>query len=164
MRALLICFIASLTLTACATNTSVRNDYTLYLVRHAEKVPDDSNDPVLNDAGKARANKLAESLQSKSIRSIWSSDYQRTRETAAPLAKHLRLKVMTYAAGEPEKLQMQLEKRHENALIVGHSNTIPELARILCNCEVADMEETEYDRLIVIVVHNGKAQLQSLTQ
>lgn len=164
MRALLIGFIASLVLAACATGTSARSDYTLYLVRHAEKVADDSSDPDLTAAGRTRAIELAESLQQKGIRTIWSSDYQRTRETAAPLARQLGLKVRTYDPGEPKELQMQLEKRHESALIVGHSNTIPQLARILCNCKVAAMEETEYDRLIVIRVHAGKVQLQTRRQ
>lgn len=174
MRALLMSFVAGLVLAACApgvsatgTSTagaSARSDYTLYLVRHAEKVADDSHDPDLTAAGRERAAELAESLQQKGIRTIWSSDYQRTRKTAAPLAKQLGLKVRTYDPGEPAALKIQLEKRHESALIVGHSNTIPQLARILCNCKVADMEETEYDRLIVIRVHDSKAELQTLRQ
>lgn len=92
MRALLICFwtgllVSSLLLTACATHTGSRDDYTFYLVRHAEKVADDSNDPDLTAAGREQAVKIATRLKNKGITDIWSSDYQRTRETAAPPAK-----------------------------------------------------------------------------
>jgi len=169
MRALLICcwtglLATSLLLSACATNTGASSDYTLYLMRHAEKVADNSKDPDLTDAGKTRADNIAERLQDKGIRDVWSSDYQRTRETAAPLAKELGLKVKIYDPKDQSKLITQLKKRHQNALIVGHSNTIPELADMLCNCDVAEMEEAEYNRLIVIHMLNGKAELQTLSQ
>jgi broad specificity phosphatase PhoE len=164
MRALLICLIAGLMLSACASSTHARDEYTLYLVRHAEKVTDGSRDPDLTDAGRARAIKIAARLENKGIEDIWSSDYQRTRETAAALAKELGLEIKIYNPGEQDKLLAQLKERHNNALIVGHSNTIPELARLLCACEVADMEETEYDRLIVVSISNGEVVLQTLKQ
>ena len=37
-----------------------------------------------------------------------------------------------------------------NAVVVGHSNTIPALAAMLCECEVAPMEDTDYERSFLI--------------
>ncbi len=164
MRALLICLIASLLLSACATTDNSNNDYTLYLVRHAEKVADGTRDPDLTGPGRARADAIAARLQNKEIGDIWSSDYQRTRETAAPLARELGLQIRIYNPKEQNNLIAQLKERQHNALIAGHSNTIPELARLLCDCEVSDIEETEYDRFIVIQMRDGKVELSTMTQ
>ena len=58
----------------------------------------------------------------------------------------------------------RLLARQDNTLVVGHSNTIPELARLLCECAIADMEETEYDRLIVISIDGKEVQVRTLNQ
>ena len=46
----------------------------------------------------------------------------------------------------------------------GHSNTIPELARMLCECEIAVMDESEYDRLIMITVEDAQIHVETLNQ
>lgn len=164
-NSLLVCLVVTCALlSARASNGNPSDDYTLYLVRHAEKVADGSKDPNLTDAGRERADNIAERLQNKGIEDVWSSDYQRTRNTAGPLAAQLGLELEIYNPKNQTEFLTQLQQRHNNALIVGHSNTIPELARMLCQCEVGDMDETEYDRLIVIDVLNGQPKLQSLRQ
>jgi broad specificity phosphatase PhoE len=164
MRSLLILLILASALLGCANAKETPDEYTLYLVRHAEKETVDSKDPALTSAGQLRAEELAARLRNKDIEDVWSSDYKRTRDTAAPLAAELDIEVKIYNPEEPETLITALHQLQRNALIVGHSNTIPELARLLCQCPVADMEETEYDRLLVISVQNGTASLESLIQ
>ena len=45
-------------------------------------------------------------------------------------------------------------------LIVGHSNTLPQLARVLCKCEVADMDEAVYGiRYTIRFDANGRPSL-----
>jgi phosphohistidine phosphatase SixA len=141
-----------------------KENYTVYLLRHAEKQADGSKDPALTDTGKTRAKKMAKWLQDKSVTDVWSSDYIRTRDTAGPLITELDLQLHIYDPSDLEDLAMQLTQRRHNAVVVGHSNTTPELARLLCDCEVSDMEETEYDRLIVLSVANGKAAIETLKQ
>ena len=63
----------------------------------------------------------------------------------------------------PVLVEDLLENRR-NALVVGHSNTTPELARLLCQCVIADMEDSEYDRLIVVSISAGKARAETLVQ
>lgn len=143
---------------------SQSNDYTLYLVRHAEKQADDSRDPVLTEVGRQRSLKLANWLADKNIADVWSSDYIRTRDTAAPLTSSLGLTLNIYDPRDQSMLAGQLSERRHNALIVGHSNTIPELARLLCHCTISDMDDTEYERIIMITFSDDKPTTKTLLQ
>jgi len=138
--------------------------FTLYLVRHAEKQQDGSDDPALTHAGEMRSQQLANWLKDKEIEVIWSSDYQRTRNTARPVLKQLGLSLDLYDPGEQAGFARNLLAGQNNALVVGHSNTIPELARLLCECTITDMDESEHDRLIVIAVINGVVTVETLQQ
>ena len=154
-------------LLACCLASPVAADddaFTLYLVRHAEKQTDGGRDPALTKAGKLRAEQLATWLIDKGIKNIWSSDYQRTRDTALPLAEKLGLELKIYDPRNQPLLGGHLLARRHNALVVGHSNTIPELARMLCECEMADMDESEYERLIVISIDGGQIHTDTLNQ
>lgn len=126
--------------------------FTLYLVRHAEKQLAGGRDPNLSAPGEQRAKRLAQWLLEKNIEAIWSSDFRRTRDTARPLQVKLGLELNIYAPREQPALVKVLQHRQRNALVVGHSNTIPELARLLCACSIADMDESEYGRLIIITI------------
>jgi len=152
------CFIGN------ATAADKDSSYTLYLVRHAEKQADGSRDPALTEIGKHRSEQLAVWLQDKNITETWSSDYKRTRDTAKPLATGLGLELTIYDPGNLPDLVKKLRRHQRTALIVGHSNTTPELARLLCNCFVEDMDESEYDRLIVISISNTETRVRTLQQ
>ena len=73
----------------------------IYLVRHAEKQADGTANPSLTKQGLQRANNLAQQLKDKNIVAVYSTSYNRTQQTAAPLAKLLGLDVQTY---DPRKL------------------------------------------------------------
>jgi len=161
-------FLLTLLIACCFSSSVVAEDtssrYKLYLIRHAEKEPDGSRDPVLTEAGKQRSEQLAKWFQDKDIKDIWSSDYHRTRDTVKPLLKNLGLALNNYDPGNQSVLVNQLHDRQRNALIVGHSNTIPELARLLCKCKIADMDDSEHDRLIVVAVVDGATMIGTLQQ
>ncbi|MGB3627217.1 MAG: phosphoglycerate mutase family protein [Henriciella sp.] len=124
-------------------------EYTLYLVRHAEKQAGD--DPALTETGAARAEALADLLEGESIEAVWSSNYTRTRDTAAPLAERLDLNVRLYDASDLSGLAEQLKADAQTALVVGHSNTTPNLAEALGGDAGTPIDEpTEYDRLYVL--------------
>jgi broad specificity phosphatase PhoE len=149
-----------------ANTISLADDdaFTLYLVRHAEKQADGSHDPALTTDGEQRAKRLATWLSDKDIEDIYSSSYRRTVATAQPVATELGLLLFIYDPGNQPLLVERLLTRQDNALVVGHSNTIPELARMLCKCEIADMDEGEYDRLIVITIEGNQARTKTLNQ
>ena len=129
----------------------------IYLVRHAEKVTAASKDPALTEIGTHRARNLADVLRSAGITKIYSSDYTRTRDTAAPLAEHLGLELQIYDPKALEPFATELLELQENALVVGHSNTTPELAEMMGgDGGTPIVEGWEYDRLYLLQTENGK--------
>jgi len=156
---LLVCCLA-----ACTAAPGTKDDYTLYLVRHAEKQADGSRDPELTGAGRRRSENLSEWLADKDIRDVWSSDYKRTRDTARPTLSRLGLDLIIYDPRDLTTLSATLLSNQKNALVVGHSNTTPELARLLCTCDIDDMDDSEYDRLIVISILDGEPHAKTITQ
>lgn len=146
---------------------------TAYLVRHAEKVTDgdgmivaDPKDPPLTKEGRARAVQLADLLKDAGITAIWSSDYTRTRETAAPLARELGLEVQVYDPRDLEALAATLRSTpKQTVLVVGHSNTTPQLSEALGGDSGAPIDETsEYDRLYVVDLKSGETEIRRFGQ
>ncbi len=125
---------------------------TYFLVRHAEKTKE--KNPGLTEAGMARAAKLAALLDGLKIDQIMSTDYRRTQETAAPLAKAKKLSVQSYDPKMQKDLFTDLTVfNKQNVLVVGHSNTIPKLANILIGKEViAEYDHEDYSQLLIISI------------
>lgn len=125
---------------------------TLILVRHAEKASDGTRDPALTPEGTARAERLAELLADAGIDAVYSTPYQRTRQTAAPTAEALGQEVVTYKV-QGEALADTLLRRHpgQKVLVVGHSNTVPQLLNALVGEERFEwLREQEFDALFVV--------------
>ena len=122
----------------------------LFLVRHAEK--GDGADPPLTEAGQRRAQTLARMLAESGIGHIHSTDYVRTRETAAPVAERLGLEVRIYDPARLEELADKLLHEGGRHLVVGHSNTTPELVSVLGGDPGEPIEDAwEYDRLYLVI-------------
>lgn len=123
---------------------------TIFLVRHAEKAQGgDAKDPELSDLGRARADSLVTALKDAEITSIFVTDLKRTRQTAEPLARALHLELTVVSAQDTAALVAKLKETKGNALVVGHSNTIPEIMKALGAPLVYAIEEADYDNLFV---------------
>ncbi len=124
----------------------------VFLVRHAEKVDSDS-DPGLSAAGRERVAVLVDILRDAEIEFVHSSDYNRTRESATPIADARALDVKLYDPRDLPALAKQLRSSGGRHLVVGHSNTTPELVRLLGGDPVSAIDDrSEYDRLYVVTV------------
>jgi len=124
----------------------------VFLVRHAEKV-DQSRDPDLSVEGYSRADALALTLADAKIEQVHSSDYIRTRYTAAPVADLFDLEINLYDPSDLYTLAGELEAKGGRHLVVGHSNTTPDLVELLGGEPgPAIVEETEYDRLYILTI------------
>ena len=123
----------------------------IYLVRHAEKLTG-TKDPGLTQYGQTRALELARVLQDEPIAAIFSSQYRRAAETAQPLAAYLSLEVRQYDAGNAESLKTKVlaEYSGQSVLIVGHSNTLDDIAAAFGVQGMRDLDESMYDRLFVV--------------
>ena len=133
-----------------ACGTTVRRDtapLTFVVVRHAEKATDDPENPGLSAAGRARATALAERLRDAPLVAAYATEFRRTQQTAQPAAALHGVPVQAYfARGPAAEVVAQWRQAHDagTVLVVGHSNTVPQLARALCACEVPDMDEAVY--------------------
>ncbi|MEL6140909.1 MAG: phosphoglycerate mutase family protein [Bacteroidota bacterium] len=126
---------------------------TFILVRHAEK--DYGDDPLLTAAGTARAERLKEMLTRVDLDAVYSTDTKRTMATARPAAEYHDLKIQEYSPFELTALATRLRTRHrgETVLVVGHSNTTPELTGILDRKgDYPRFSELDYTNFYVISV------------
>jgi broad specificity phosphatase PhoE len=135
-------------------------DTIVVIVRHAEKAADDPKDPSLSEAGQARAQRLATALQGLPLQHAVSTQYKRTHDTAAPAAKangievHVKPVDASNQATYARDLAAHIRKDHagQNLLLVGHSNTVPELVQALTGKDAAPMGDDEYDRIYVVTL------------
>ena len=139
---------------------AMANEFTVYVVRHAEKAPAES-DPPLSEQGHKRALVLAEMLKKADIQALYSTPYRRTQQTAQPLAAALDLSVQDYRPGAADELIQKLKAAANNALVVGHSNTVPKLVRALGG-HSEDLTEQDYGDLFVLTFTPSDDAVQQL--
>lgn len=140
---------ALLGLVACSTMSPspAPGTVTFVVVRHAEKATDDPRDPSLSEAGQASARRLVDALAGTPPTAIYATQYRRTQLTAQPTAQAYRLPVDEYQAQlAAETLARQLRQTHTSGvvLVVGHSNTVPQIATALSGVPVPPMDESVY--------------------
>jgi broad specificity phosphatase PhoE len=141
--------VASLLL--CVAISEASAQATIFIVRHAEKA-DDTKDPDLSPAGRARAEALAKVLRDANITAIYATEFKRTQETAAPLAHALGIEVTIVPAAAIADLATKLKSASGNALVVGHANTIPDLIKTLGIAAPLTLADADYDNLFIVVL------------
>jgi phosphohistidine phosphatase SixA len=117
--------IALLALAACATTTASEPP-PIYVMRHLN-TPAGERDPDLLPEGQQIAAFLPEWFGRQRMRAIYVSDFKRTRQTAAPLAARLGLTPIVYDPADTPGLIARVRAGPLPALIVGHSNTVPDI-------------------------------------
>ena len=157
-------FIAFAAISACAppvVQTSSALDpagtTTVIVVRHAEKAAEPANDPPLTSAGQARAAALVDALRAFPVKAVVSTDFARTRSTAAPLAASRGLTTELVDARAPDHARavaagVLARHRGETVVVVGHSNTVPDIVAALGAPKPAPICDAEYDNLFVVRV------------
>ena len=146
--------------TAPATDSVVAS---FIVVRHAEKGSDDARDPSLSSIGLARAQLLAERLAREPLLAVYATGYRRTRQTGKPAADAHGIAVTVYDAQIPaHHFAARLRAAHKRGtvLVVGHSNTVPEIVSALSGEHVEAMTEQQFDRFYRVGIGvDGKATL-----
>jgi phosphohistidine phosphatase SixA len=149
---------------------------TVFLVRHAERADAPAEDPTLTEAGKQRSETLARMLAGSGIKAIYTSQFMRAKLTAEPLAKQLGLtatpltiKLNPSNPREPSEQSIAeiTDKIYAQAgggvLVVGHSNTVPAVIKMLGGDVVPKIDEKKFDDLFVVTVYEkGKAKVAQL--
>jgi broad specificity phosphatase PhoE len=152
-RRLLVCAIVALSL-----GTSALAQTSVFLVRHAERAdaenagaPVMATDPDLSAAGHSRATALATVLKDAGISAIFVTEYKRTQQTAEPLAKALGVTPIVVKADDTAALVAQIKRSSGNVLVVGHSNTVPDVIKALGVTTPVSIASSEYDNLYVVL-------------
>ena len=134
-------------------NGAFTNQVTFVLTRHAEKGA--GEDPPLTDEGRRRAERLATRLADGDVRAVYATNTTRTQSTAGPTAERHGLPVTTYDADDPAAFARSLVEGHRSGtvLIVGHSNTIPDLVNALGGkTSYGAIDESDFGNLYTVTV------------
>ncbi|MDC8003915.1 phosphoglycerate mutase family protein [Aureisphaera galaxeae] len=126
---------------------------TVFLVRHADRA---GSSDAINATGEIRADELSRILDEADIDIIYASQFNRTQQTANPLATELGLTVLEYDAFDIPQLAEDITTTHKGKriLVVGHSNTVPQTIGALgFSPQPADIPEDEYDHLYIAILN-----------
>ena len=149
---------------------------TVFLIRHAEREDEPRQDPPLSKAGVARSEALARLLSTAGIKAIFTSQYARTKQTGEPLATKLGLTVTPFTLktnpSNPRQIAEEstaevtnkiLEHAGQSVLVIGHSNSIPDVIKMLGGDTVPTIDEKKFDDLFIVNVYaKGKAKVVQL--
>ncbi|MDX1646538.1 MAG: phosphoglycerate mutase family protein [Longimicrobiales bacterium] len=124
----------------------------VFLVRHAERAEDGTADPPISEPGEARARLLARMLRDVDLTHIHTTDYVRTRATGMPTARLQGLEMVLYDPDDLDAFARELRATAGRHLVLGHSNTTPELVEALGGDGHGAIEEMEYDRLYIVTL------------
>ena len=132
---------------------------TVFVVRHAERADAGTAaakmtgaDPDLSAAGHTRAASLAAALKDARLTAIFTSEYKRTHQTAEPLAKAAGLSLTQVPSKDVKTLVDKVSSAAGTVLVVGHSNTIPELLNGLGVPDTITIGESDFDNLFIVVL------------
>ena len=125
---------------------------TYYISRHAERSTAPANDPQLTPEGEKQALDLRDYLKNKSIKGVYSTNFNRTKATARPTGEHFNLPTNIYNPQQANTIIDSLKAGNKNnILIVGHSNTVDDLVnRLMGTNTMTDLPETEYGSLFIV--------------
>lgn len=146
---------------ACAASHAAAQAPTVViLVRHAEKARGGGDDPPLTREGQARAQALADALAGSRVDAIVTTQYRRTRDTAAPLAATRRITpevVDVHQGGDQVGRIAQAVRRHAGqvVVVVAHAETVARIIAALGGPHLPDLCDAEYAHLFVLTLRPG---------
>lgn len=135
--------------------------HTYYLSRHAEKNEAATGGTTtqatpLSQDGENRANALRDVLSGTKIAYMFSTNTVRTRSTGRPTAIAQNADTLLYNAApgsdSMQKFIARLQRIKKNVLIIGHSNTVDDIANALSGKQSVpgDLADNQFDNLFVI--------------
>lgn len=150
---------------------------TILIVRHAERA-DNTINSDLSHAGLDRADALVAVTDEAGVVAIYSTEFCRTAQTAQPVASALGMTLnyqqsdqslddcdpeievptnplpVTIATAQNLVDHLLAQHRGKTILVVGHSNTVPELIAALGQGDFAQVQigNNEFDRLFIVTM------------
>jgi len=140
---------------------------TVFLIRHAERAdtkpgvaPKPGADPDLSAAGHARAAYLTTLLKDANVSAIFVTEFKRTLQTAAPLAKALGLTPKSVPAAKTADLVKELTSSKGSVLVVGHTTTVSDILKGLGIANTITIGEDEFDNLFIVTTGVSPAMIR----
>ena len=153
MRRPIMMFLAS----AIMASTAAAQASTVILVRHGEKASQTETDPILSAAGVQRAKDLAAALADGGVTTVITTQWKRTRATAAPFvaATHPKTMIVNDSAGIYKHIAdmvatIMARPAGDVVLVVGHSNTIPRIVGALGGPKMLDLCDSQYSTMFIL--------------
>lgn len=127
---------------------------TVVLVRHAEKGAEPATDPHLSPAGLVRASMLGSMLAHARVASVYATPFARSQETAAAIASATGAAPKTYDPSDFRACAARIlrDEKSRVVVVVGHTNTIPQLIAALGGPAVDPIAETDFDTVFVLTI------------
>lgn len=125
----------------------------IYILRHTEKSDTENEDPQLSEAGINRANYWKKVLQYVNIDRIYTTNYIRNKQTANILKGDKNITPEIYYPMSFEVLDFIKNIQGQKVLIIGHSNTIPDMInRIIGESTYPPMSHKNYNLMHLVTI------------
>ncbi|MCR5871874.1 MULTISPECIES: histidine phosphatase family protein [unclassified Sphingomonas] len=122
---------------------ALAKDVPVYVVRHFD-TPKGEKDPDLLPQGTVRAEALARWFRGKRLCAVLVTQYKRTRQTAAPTAAGRSIAIQSYDAADTAGAVARAKSSACPVLIVGHSNTVPDIVEKLGGTRPGDLVHEDF--------------------
>lgn len=139
---------------------------TYYFIRHAEKDRNDPSDknPHLTETGKTRAVHWSEIFDNVKFDAVYSTDYNRTKETAQPTASKNNVEITLYDPNQIDESSFLADTKGKTVLVVGHSNTTPKFVNnVLGIQKYGDIDDSNNGNLYIVTITGSTITDQLLT-
>ncbi|MGC1631715.1 MAG: phosphoglycerate mutase family protein [Gelidibacter sp.] len=151
---IILCFVL-LSVNSFAQKDQTPEITTYYFIRHAEK--DRSNpsekDAHLTEEGHKRAKNWSEILQHIPFDAIYSTDYNRTKETGLPTAAKKGIDIITYKVSTSYDEAFKTATKGKTVLVIGHSNTIPDFVNaVIGSKKYEEIDDTNNGNLYIVTI------------
>ena len=136
----------------------------IYVLRHTEKVDATSEDPALSVAGIARAKYWKKVLQHIEFEQVFTTNFKRNIQTAELISESSSVKPELYYPLSFDVLKFINLIKGQKVLVIGHSNTIPDMVnRLIGETRYPPMSHENYNVLYIINIYeNGDTNTSKL--
>ncbi|MBE9489947.1 MAG: histidine phosphatase family protein [Bacteroidetes bacterium] len=131
---------------------------TYYFIRHAEKDRSDktNKNPNLIQSGILRAAKWSLVLEHEKFDAVYSTDYNRTKQTAQPTAEMNNVEITIYNPRELNSEEFIKNTKGKTVLVVGHSNTTPKFVNAVIGNEKYDsIDDSNNANLYIVTISSS---------
>jgi phosphohistidine phosphatase SixA len=155
---MVIRFLAAAAVLASLAGPSSAQPAEVYIMRHLQKA-DSSKDPALSQEGRVNAISVAELLGERELKAVFATDTLRAEQTGEPLAARLGVPVTNYDPRDLPGLVAAVRAVRGDLLIVGHSNTVPDLVAAFGGGKPAPLTEQDYGTIYRVTPGSSEVRL-----